>query len=763
MKKEIQFAKPSKQQRRNPRSRRSRLCTLILILSVVALAVGSTLMPIKISASRQDQGNASQSIGSEVMQQIQALEDEKDSRTPAQQKIDSQLLYAIKMERSEPIASGVSSLDVNVGRSDSGRVVVDISARVDDQFLKFVATNGADVLSSSAEYHSVRVDVQLASLEAIAASDNVSFIQPQADYLLNQVSPAVTKTVDDVHGEQDFEVRAERVRQQLTKTLGGAQDDPPIEPPGSLTSVGVRQSEGDASHRANTARGTFNVDGTGVKIGVLSNGVVSLASSQASGDLGPVTVLPGQTGTGDEGTAMLEIVHDLAPGAQLFFATANGGPTIFAQNIRNLRLAGCDIIIDDVFYFVETPFQDGQDPAIISNTNGGAITQAVNDVTAAGALFFSSAGNQGNKDASIASCFQGDFVDGGPNGLLAGGTVNNFGGGTLFDSVLAASGNPTNLYWADPLGAANNDYDLFVLNNTGTLVVQSSTNLQTGTQDPFEQIGATAAAANRIVVFKKTGSADRFFYLTTNANGAGRLNISTEGTTKGHSTAAAAFSVGATPAVVLGVPQVPFTSADAVEAFSSDGPRRLFFQANGTAFTAGDFSSTGGLVRQKPDITAADGVTVTGVGGFGSPFFGTSAAAPHAGAIAALIKQAKPAFTPAQIRTALTSSAIDIMAAGVDRDSGAGIVMAYQALQAAGATGQADLQTGAITASDVGGNGNGTVEPGELGTLSVQLTNPEGINTATAISSTVTSATSGVVVTQGTSTYPDIAPNASST
>src|SRR5215471_10477003 len=686
MKKEIQFAKPSKQQRRNPRSRRSRLCTLILILSVVALAVGSTLMPIKISASRQDQGNASQSIGSEVMQQIQALEDEKDSRTPAQQKIDSQLLYAIKMERSEPIASGVSSLDVNVGRSDSGRVVVDISARVDDQFLKFVATNGADVLSSSAEYHSVRVDVQLASLEAIAASDNVSFIQPQADYLLNQVSPAVTKTVDDVHGEQDFEVRAERVRQQLTKTLGGAQDDPPIEPPGSLTSVGVRQSEGDASHRANTARGTFNVDGTGVKIGVLSNGVVSLASSQASGDLGPVTVLPGQTGTGDEGTAMLEIVHDLAPGAQLFFATAGGGPTIFAQNIRNLRLAGCDIIIDDVFYFVETPFQDGQDPAIISNTNGGAIAQAVNDVTAAGALFFSSAGNQGNKDAAIASCFQGDFVDGGPNGLLAGGTVNNFGGGTLFDSVLAASGNPTNLYWADPLGAANNDYDLFVLNNTGTLVVQSSTNLQTGTQDPFEQIGATAAAANRIVVFKKTGSADRFFYLTTNANGAGRLNISTEGTIKGHNAVAAAFSVGATPATGL-----PFTSASVVEAFSSDGPRRLFFQGNGTAFTPGNFTSTGGLLRQKPDITAADGVSVTGVGGFGTPFFGTSAAAPHAGAIAALIKQAKPALTPAQIRTALTTSAIDIMAAGVDRDSGAGIVMAYQALLSVGATGQTDL------------------------------------------------------------------------
>ena len=115
---------------------------------------------------------------------------------------------------------------------------------------------------------------------------------------------------------------------------------------------------------------------------------------------------------------MLEIIHDLAPGAQLFFATANSTPGTFATNIRNLRAAGCDIIVDDIFYFVENPFQDGQAPAIVSNTNGGAVLQAVIDVTAAGALYFSSAGNQGNKDANTSSCFQGDFVDGGPNAVI---------------------------------------------------------------------------------------------------------------------------------------------------------------------------------------------------------------------------------------------------------------------------------------------------------------------------------------------------------
>ena len=108
---------------------------------------------------------------------------------------------------------------------------------------------------------------------------------------------------------------------------------------------------------------------------------------------------------------MLEIVHDLAPGAQLFFATAFGSINGFAQNIRNLRAAGCDIIIDDVFYFVETPFEDGQPAA--TNTNGGAVIQAVNDVTAAGAMYFSSAGNSGNLNDGTSGTWEGDFVDGG--------------------------------------------------------------------------------------------------------------------------------------------------------------------------------------------------------------------------------------------------------------------------------------------------------------------------------------------------------------
>jgi len=65
------------------------------------------------------------------------------------------------------------------------------------------------------------------------------------------------------------------------------------------------------------------------------------------------------------------------------------------------------------------------------------------------------------------------------------------------------------------------------------------------------------------------------------------------------------------------------------------------------------------------------------------PFYGTSAAAPHAAAIAALVKGANPSLTNAQIKAIMVNTALDTMAVGVDRDSGYGITMALPAVQAA--------------------------------------------------------------------------------
>src|SRR5262249_49406374 len=258
--------------------------------------------------------------------------------------------------------------------------IVDIRARAGSGVASRLPA-GVEVVAASDDGSDIRAHLDINQVEALAADADVIFIQPRQAATLSQ---AVTNLV-------------------------------------APTRPGSRSSEGAVTHQAFAARGAFHIDGAGLKIGVLSDGVRNLAASQASGDLGPVTVIGNPapcpaTNSCDEGTAMLEIVHDLAPGAQLYFASAFVNITTFADNIRALRAAGCSVIVDDVFYFVETPFQDGQAPGVISTTNGGVVIQAVKDVTASGALYFSSAGNSGNLDAGTAGAWEGDFVDGGATG-----------------------------------------------------------------------------------------------------------------------------------------------------------------------------------------------------------------------------------------------------------------------------------------------------------------------------------------------------------
>jgi hypothetical protein len=738
-----------------------------ILVAVIATAAGSLL----VRAQAQD-ARGPALMSERARNQIQALMREKATRSPGRRKMDSQLIFSMKMQRGERIAEGVDTLLVEIPRTTAGAAIVDITANVGPELLQRLRQAGARILGAYPESHSVRAEIDLNALDAIAEFPEIYYIQPMQEAITTQgsTSQGTDPAVDPEHlrtTRPEFEERQSSLSAEVALMLEEFQANAY-----NVGVAGVRKSEADLTHRAAAARNTYGSDGTGIKIGVLSDGVRNLAAAQASGDLGPVTVLLGQSGTEtgqcnvaascDEGTAMLEIVHDIAPGAQLYFATAFGGSANFANNIRNLRAAGCDIIVDDVFYFAESPFQDGQAPAIMSPTNGGVVVQAVNDVTAAGALYFSSAGNSGNKNDNTSGVWEGDFVDGGDaTGALAGtGRVHQFPGGMTFNTVTLVGSSQYNLNWSDPLGGSANDYDLYALNAAGTSVIAASFNDQSGTQDPFEAIGP-APAGSRLVIVKFAGDA-RYLRLTTNR---GRLNVNTPGQTTGHSTAANAFGVAATPVATPGTTGAPagpfpnpFNAANVVEAFSSDGPRKLFFQADGTPFTPGNLLASGGISRQKPDITAADGVSVTGAGGFGIQFFGTSAAAPHAAAIAGLLKAANPSLTPAMVRDALQNTAIDNEAGGVDRDSGYGIVMADTALASIGASPiAANVTLGTPTVSDVGGNNNGFLEPGERATVALPLVNT-GVASATSVTATLSSTTPGVTITpSATRNYPDIA------
>jgi subtilisin-like proprotein convertase family protein len=699
--------------------------------------------------------------------QIQALNSMKSALTSSQKKIGSRLLIVTQRLQGK-LPTVLASLRTSVETSKTGNAIVDITVTNRTAGLKVLDPYNFNI--TSALNHTIRAEVPFDKLEEIAALPQVISIREAVHAFTHQAPPNLQSRVDVVTLPRPKLTRSERAKQvkaQLQTALAKvvSQSRPGTAASASLRRLSPRSisavnvSEGDRTHRADDGRAAFLVDGTGVKIGVLSNGVDSLATSQGTGDLGPVTVLTGQAGTGDEGTAMLEIVHDLAPGAQLFFATADPTQAQFAQNIRDLRTAGCDIIVDDVIYLDESPLHDGQPGA--STSTLGLIEQAVNDVTAAGALYFSSAGNEGNKDDATSGTWEGDFNANGTPAVLAGaGPAHNFGDGG--QSVLvpfgAGSDTPPILHWSDPVDTSNNDYDLYDLDGSLTTIFDASTDTQDGVggdDQPFEGIFGGTFSGERLVVALFSGST-RFISLEIFR---GTLAINTTGSSHGHSQAAAAFSTAATPATTgfgPGEPNGPFpnpfTSANVSETFSSDGPRQLFYQANGSLFGAGVLSGQG-LIRQKPDITAADGVA-TSVTGF-NPFFGTSAAAPHAAAIAALVKSSNLALTPAQIRTALTSSAIDIEAAGTDRDTGAGIVMGFQALQASGATGIAVLGLGNQTFTEAGGDGDGFPEPCERLNFTIPLNN-NGAATATGISATLSSSTAGVQINSAVSAYADM-------
>jgi hypothetical protein len=313
-------------------------------------------------------------ISASTLAQMQALADEKRGRTPDQRKIGSQLLYAAAKQRGQAIA-GTENLRNSLNLSSDGRVLIDIrltgnspTATVKKLEKENLLERGGEILSAVG--NTIRARVALTKVEDIARLPEVRAVRPAAKALTSR-GAATSVTRPEAVSQRfsnslrpGFELRAARLRSQIGSALLAARANRvSLAPP-------LNVSEGDITHRAAEARAFYGVDGTGIKIGVLSDGVDSLASLQGSGDLPAVTVLPGQAGSGDEGSAMLEIVHDLAPGAQLFFATAFTSITSFAQNIRDLRTAGCNIIVDDIFYFVESPFQDGQALSVVSPTNG---------------------------------------------------------------------------------------------------------------------------------------------------------------------------------------------------------------------------------------------------------------------------------------------------------------------------------------------------------------------------------------------------------
>jgi len=559
------------------------------------------------------------------------------------------------------------------------------------------------------------------------------------------------------------------------------------------TNVGAVDSQGLVQHRVDQIE---DVDGTGITVGVLSDSYdTNTAPNSAAADIGtgdlpgsgnpagntqPVVVLQDAPNRTDEGRAMLQIIHDVAPKARLGFATALGGEINLANNIRALAgfasapnaVSGfkADVIVDDVRYFAEPFFQDG------------IVAQAVDEVAEAGVAYFSSAGNTPATQAydsrprivpGNAASIQGTNLNFAnvPQALYAGG-FHDFDEGSGVDiaqTIQFVNGSILDFQWNEPFDpqpptpvgppvaegvgtVPPNGTATFTFNGTAGQIVEiflDEDDTTTGTPNPdivFALIGPNNAVLAEVdtgtnpesltlplplsgtytVVVDSFDAADfgdflfrvqeveiveqvlsdynLLFFLpngqfaaalaepnrftnrpielggfptitlqmviaranvpdSSNRNVADRIRyVGFSGVnpqeyfsylapvTSGHNSAEGA----------IGVAAYPFFAPFVPESFTSPGPATIYFDKDNRRLRNPD-------IRLKPDLAAMDGANTTffvadsAVDDDTFPnFFGTSASAPHAAAIAALVLDAgggSGSVKPDQMRKILQDSA----------------------------------------------------------------------------------------------------------
>jgi len=605
--------------------------------------------------------------------------------------------------------------------------------------------------------------------------------------------------------------------------------------------TGAASSQGDYAQRSDVVR-TDNptLTGAGITVGVLSdsfncyavyaepgsgvpvsgnegyayNGFTADYTTDVStGDLpSNVNVLeeadclnygaPTQLPFGDEGRAMLQVVHDVAPGASLVFYTAENSEADFANGIGKLAAAGAKVIADDVGYFDEPFFQDG------------LVAQAIDAVEAQGVAYFSAAGNDGslayenlapsfstlsgsgsnageyllNFDTSgattrtalpltIPAIPPGDFVavvvewdqpyvTGAAGSPGASSRIDLcITGGTGSDTITDYDGNPVSCTGPNAIGV--DPYQIMIISNPANATgnsQQQNLNIVVGLAD------GTAAPGRLLVAIEDDGLGSQIDSFATHS-----------ATLQGHPGAAGAAAVGA--AFYFTTPRCG-TSPATLETFSSEGGAPILFDTSGNRLATA-------VVRQKPDFVGPDGgndtflgFTLASAGITDSSgllntsisecqnnpnypnFFGTSAATPHAASIAALILQANAGVTPTQIYTVLRNSALPMSATTPNFNSGYGFIQADAALAlivpgapeltlaatsvAAGSSTTLSWSSVNATSCTATGSWSGTlatsgtqtISPTTAGSLTYGLTcaNSAGSSTASTVTLTVTAA-----------------------
>jgi subtilisin family serine protease len=463
---------------------------------------------------------------------------------------------------------------------------------------------------------------------------------------------------------------------------------------GSVVSQGVAAMQVDRLPRSDS--------GAATRVGVIADSFDCLdgaAADTRTGDLPrDVTLLDDTFSAGcvDEGRALAQVVHDVAPRSAIGFHTGFNGQADMAQGIRELAGAfAADVIVDDVLYFDEPFFQDG------------VLARAVDEVHDQGVVFVSAAGNADHRS------YDAPFRDSGQTGFfqyLDETRRHDFDPGPGVDVFQKLTLPPLAstvliLQWAEPFLSASTanppvgavtDYDLFVYKTdaprSGNFsdVLARSDSFNPG-RDAFEAVRVANPGDTPLDVyvaierFRPAGfdgpDVDRMKLIDVGSLPEREWSDGDGATSFGHANARGALAVGAaawfeTPLFGVTPPRV--------ETYSSAGGVPIVFAPDGLRLPTP-------IVRETPDVVAPDGVDTTFYEAPGDipeddndfpNFFGTSAAAPHVAGVAALLKGRGLALTADAVEQRIEAGAIDMGAPGYDLDTGHGLVDALAALRA---------------------------------------------------------------------------------
>ena len=405
--------------------------------------------------------------------------------------------------------------------------------------------------------------------------------------------------------------------------------------PLAITSEGVALTGADDFH-------TAGYYGQGVKVAIIDLGFNGLTAAQNAGELVNVVYTRDYTGTGLEsgtkhGTGVAEIVEDMAPQAELYLLKIDD--SVDLENAVDYCINnGIDIINHSVGWY-NTNFYDGT----------GVVAGIANNARNNGILWVNAAGNEASDGH-----WQGAFVDSDGDGYLDFGSGADYLDGDTIEEgnrIYASTGDTIYIYMTwDDWSASDQDYDLYLYDSSGA-VVASSTNYQSGTQAPTEEISYAVPTSGYydIVIqnYNAPAAPDIEFFAFTESGA--NLNLEHHQPESSIVTPANSAKVLAVGAIYRG----NWTSGPQ-EYFSSQGP------SNASKYAA---SIT------KPDICGPDGVSNYT---YSSGFYGTSAASPHVAGAAALLLSEDPTLTADQLQAKLEGDAIDMGVAGKDNLYGSG-------------------------------------------------------------------------------------------